>query len=224
MALPGGRPLVGGFLGGNQGAGSGHTVPTPAVFDPGIDEALAMGEGLAFICTFDAKDTDHYGRVAINLDGPVLAGDLGGVIIGRFDAGEKLAFRLDTAIDIDRYHGLGEEHVECFGVLFLQGTIPDIFQGKNAASIFAIRDLASHGERHTSKAQRQATTNFFTEFLSLNSVWAVNTVRLEQNSIAGRRSVEFRTKEVISGAQIACDCLKEYHERCANNSPTARYA
>jgi len=95
----------------------------------------------AFFGTLHAKDSNDDRGIAIDLDGRLFRDGLRGLVIGRLDAGEKLAFGRKAAVAVDRDHGVGEEHVESPCVLLLQGVVPSFFQAQDSPSLIAIARL-----------------------------------------------------------------------------------
>ena len=66
---------------------------------PRVDEPFAVDIRFSFFYTLDAEDPDDDSGIAVDLNVDLLIHRLRRLILGRFDAGEKLGFIGDTTVD-----------------------------------------------------------------------------------------------------------------------------
>lgn len=115
----------------NEGDLTGDTLPARARPDLGVNEALTLSDDFALLRFSDAKDANS--DSAIGAD--VLIEGFCGLVSRRFNAGEKLSFAGEAAIDVDSDEGQSEKLFERFGVLGFDRTVPGMFERDDAAGL-----------------------------------------------------------------------------------------
>src|SRR5438445_3878177 len=129
----------------DQRGGTGNALPGLVLLYPRVDEPFAMDIRFSFFHALDTKNAGNDSGIAVDLNVDLLIHSLRRLILGCFDAGEKLSFSGDTAVDFDGDKSASEHHVERFGVLELDGVAPRGFKREDSAAFVAGRVLAECG-------------------------------------------------------------------------------
>ncbi len=149
------------LLCGDQCGLAGHALPCLLLFNPGVGETFAVNVRFAFLGSFHAKNSDDDGGIAVDLNVHFFIEGLRWLIVGRFDAGEKLAFVGHAAVNFDGDEGFCQKHVQRFGVLLFDGVAPGGFEAEDTAAFVAGIVLTRCGNRRDRDQGREDSECLF---------------------------------------------------------------
>src|SRR5258707_6670265 len=129
----------------DQSGGAGNALPGLALLYPRVGEPFAGEIRFSFFYALGGKKAGYDSGIAVDLNVDLLIHRLRRLILGCFDAGEKLGFIGDTAVDFDGDKSASEHHIERFSVLELDGVALSGFKSEDAAAFVAGSILAGCG-------------------------------------------------------------------------------